>query len=230
MRSAQVVSKRTREMNVEARERWISMISGSLLALYGMTNHSRRGRAMALAGSYLVYRGKTGYCPVYHALGIHAAGIGLRERIKIEESITVDRPREEVYRFWRNFENLPLFMEHLAAVRSSNSRSHWVAKEAPGGLRIEWDTEITEERENEVIKWRTPENADIRHKGSVRFKDAPGNRGTEVTLKMRYYPPAGKAGVAVAKLLKGITGRQVEEELRHFKQIMETDGVPNPAS
>lgn len=217
-------------MNVGPKERWISMIGGGLLALYGMTKHTRRGKAMALAGSYLVYRGKTGYCPVYHAFGIHAAGFGTYEGIKIEKSITVDRPREEVYRFWRSFENLPLFMEHLESVQSSNGRSHWVAKEQPGGIRIEWDAEITKERENEVIKWQTLANADIRHKGSVRFKNAPAGRGTEVTVKMKYYPPGGKAGAAVAKLLNRITEHQVEEELRHFKQIMETGESPKSIS
>lgn len=218
--------RKEKGINVGQTERWLSVMGGSLLALYGLTRRSRRGQALSLLGSYLlVSRGSTGHCPMYGTLGISTAGAAVTKGVTMERSVTVNRPREDVYRFWRNFENLPSFMRHLESVRSSNGRSHWVARQ-PGGIRVEWDAEITAERANEFIAWRSLENADIEHSGEVTFKDAPGGRGTEVTVRMDYTPPGGTAGAIAAKLLNALPQTQLAEELRNFKQVIETGEIP----
>lgn len=145
--------------------------------------------------------------------------------IRTKRSITVNRPVAEVYGFWRNFENLPQFMRHLESVRvTGDRRSHWVAK-APAGQTVEWDAETLEDRENELISWRSVEGSDIFNAGNVRFMSAPGNRGTEVRVELAYDPPFGKLGSKVAMLFREEPGQQVMDDLRHFKQVMETGEI-----
>jgi uncharacterized membrane protein len=148
-----------------------------------------------------------------------------RGAIRTTKSITVDRPPEEVYRFWRDFENLPRFMRHLESVHATgDGRSHWTAK-GPAGMTVEWDAELTADRPNELIAWRSVENADVRNTGSVSFRPAPGGRGTEITVDFRYEPPGGKAGANLAKLFHREPGQEVHDDLRAFKQVMETGEV-----
>jgi uncharacterized membrane protein len=145
--------------------------------------------------------------------------------IRVQKSITVNRSPEELYRFWRNFENLPRFMSHLESVQvTGEKRSHWRAK-APIGMRVEWDAEIINDRPNELIAWRSIEGADVDNAGSVHFKRAPGGRGTEVRVEMQYIPPGGVIGAAIAKLFGEEPGQQVSEDLRRFKQLMEAGEV-----
>lgn len=213
------------QMNVGRVEAWASMLAGGLLAAYGLTRRSRAGAMQALAGGTLLYRGNRRFCPLYAALGISTAG----ERpkgVKIEKSVTVNRPVDEVYRFWRQLENLPRFMQHLERVEMRpDGRSHWVARSF-GDLMLEWDAEITHEQENELIGWHTVRDADIENFGSVRFKPAPGDRGTEVRVTIAYYPPAGAVGAAAGRLLNRMTAQQIKEELRRFKEVMEAGEVP----
>jgi uncharacterized membrane protein len=141
--------------------------------------------------------------------------------IHTKKSLTVGRPAAEVYAFWRDFENLPRFMRHLESVTViDEKRSHWKAK-APAGKSVEWDAVITEERENELIAWRSVAGSDVHNAGSVRFMPAPGGRGTEVRVDMEYEPPLGKIGSKVAMIFREEPGQQVEDDLRHFKQVME---------
>jgi len=141
--------------------------------------------------------------------------------IHTKRSITVGRPADEVYAFWRDFANLPRFMRHLERVTVlDDRRSHWVAK-APAGKSVEWDAELTEDRPNELIAWRTLEDAAVWHEGSVRFQPAPGGRGTEVRVELRYDPPLGKLGSKVAMLWREEPGQQVQDDLRHLKQVLE---------
>jgi len=155
---------------------------------------------------------------------------GARERegvsgIEVRESITVAREPSEVYEFWHNFENLPRFMRHLENVeRTGPGRSHWTAK-GPAGVRAEWDAELTEDRPNECIAWRSIDGSMVENEGVVEFRRAPGNRGTEVHVRMRYAPPGGRISAAVAKLLHREPGQQIEQDLRAFKQVMETGEV-----
>ncbi len=141
--------------------------------------------------------------------------------IRTKKSITVGRPVEEVYAFWRDFENFPRFMRHLESVSVLDERrSRWVAK-APAGKSVEWDAEMTEDVPNERISWRSLEGAEIYNAGTVHFQRAPGDRGTEVRVEFEYDPPFGKLGSKVASLFREEPGQQVRDDLRHFKQVME---------
>jgi len=145
--------------------------------------------------------------------------------IRVSETVTVARPREEVYRFWRDLTNLPRFMEHLEAVQVlDDRRSHWRAK-APAGSSVEWDAEILEDEPNERISWRSIQDADVPNTGTVRFRVAPGNRGTEIHVTLRYDPPAGRLGALVAKLFGEEPSEQVKGDLRRLKQVLETGEV-----
>ena len=152
--------------------------------------------------------------------------------IRVAPSVTINRSPEELYRFWRDLQNLPRFMKHLESVRwIDGGRSRWAAK-APAGMTVEWDAEITEDRPNELIAWRSLEGSDVDNVGSVRFERAPGGRGSIVKVEMRYRQPAGVFGVTAAKLLGKNPVRQIKDDLRRFKQIMEageiitTEGQP----
>ena len=155
-----------------------------------------------------------------------AANAGAHDGIiRTKRSITVRRPVAEVYAFWHDFENLPRFMRHLESVTTTGDRrSHWVAK-APAGQSVEWDAVTTEDRENELIAWQSVEDADVYNAGSVRFMPAPGDRGTEVRVTLEYKPPLGKLGSKVAMLFREEPGQQVQDSLRHFKQVMETGEI-----
>ena len=140
------------------------------------------------------------------------------------KSVTIKRPRREVYESWRAFDRFPEFMIHLESVTMRpDGRSHWVAK-APGGT-VEWDAEITEERPGELLSWQSVEGSEMPNGGSVRFADAPGDRGTEIRVDLRYDPPGGKAGAVFAKLFGEEPTQQLADDLRRFKQVMETGEV-----
>ena len=144
--------------------------------------------------------------------------------LHVTKRITINRPRAEVYRFWRDLENLPRFMQHLESVQViGGKRSHWIAK-APVG-KVEWDAEIIAEGDNELIAWRSLEGSEVRTEGSVRFLDAPADRGTELSVELEYDAPGGSLGAAIAKLLGEEPAQQVRDDLRRFKQVMETGEV-----
>jgi len=159
---------------------------------------------------------------------------------EVTRSITISRPPEDVYRFWRRLDNLPQFMRHLESVEViDQQRSHWRAK-GPADKTVEWDAIITQDQPNELIAWQAEGDADVYNEGTVRFRPAPGGRGTEVTVDLRYDPPGGVAGVAVAKLLHREPGQQVYDDLRRLKQVLEVGevvksdatayaGTPHPA-
>jgi len=192
--------------------------------------NARNGLGIALAGgalglaAYGVYRQvrgqgeQEGHNP--DASVAHGAG---ERSIHV---VTVNKLAAELYRHWHDFANLPRFMHHLEAVRDlGGGRSHWQAK-APLGQTVEWDATIVNEVENELIAWQSVEGAQINNAGSVRFTSAPADRGTEVRVTPSYEPPAGKAGVTVAKILGEEPGRQVSDDLRRFKQLIETGELP----
>jgi uncharacterized membrane protein len=223
----------TSTINVAGVERWASAIGGAAITAYGikqLKDRSPAGAALAAAGSALMYRGATGHCPMYSAAGINTAGdrAGTREALSgprgviVEEVATISAPADRLYAFWRNLEQLPRFMDHLVSVNQIDERrSHWVAR-APGKQTVEWDAEIINEIPGELIGWRTLEGADVVSAGSVRFKPAAGNRGTEVRVHLQYDPPAGKVGATVAWLLGHEPTQTIREDLRCFKQLMET--------
>jgi uncharacterized membrane protein len=145
--------------------------------------------------------------------------------VKVKKTILINRSHEDLYRHWGDFQNLPRFMKNLESVEPiTDKRSHWVAK-GPAGKRVKWDAEITEDRPNELIAWRSLDGADVENSGSVRFETAPGGRGTSVSVEMQYSPPAGVVGATVAKLFGRAPEQEVEEDLRRFKQMMETGEI-----
>jgi uncharacterized membrane protein len=215
------------EINVGKTERLVSGIAGVAVIALALRRKRLRRLLLPLGGSLLT-RAVSGRCAVNRALGRNSArrdrvspvsSVAQGEGIKVERTVVVDRPREEVYRFWRQLENLPRFMDHLESVTMlDENRSHWVAK-APAGTRVEWDATIHNEIEDELIAWRSLPGSDIDHAGSVHF--TPANGGTEVRVVLSYDPPAGRVGAAVARLLGEEPGQQVEEDLRRFKQVVE---------
>jgi uncharacterized membrane protein len=154
-----------------------------------------------------------------------AGGTDGRGTTQVRNSLIINRAPEELYQYWRDFQNLPRVMRHLESVRvTGEGRSHWVAK-APAGTSVEWDAEVTEDRPNELIAWRSLEGSQVENSGSVRFEPAPGDRGTIVRVEINYTPPGGALGALVAKLFGEEPGQQAQESLRSFKQLMETGEV-----
>ena len=145
--------------------------------------------------------------------------------IKVKSAVTIGRPIGEVYGFWRNFENLPRFMSDLQSVQMLDERrSHWIAV-GPANMRVEWDAETVEDRPEDLISWRSLPGGQVDTAGYVRFRQAPGNRGTEVAVEMRYDPPGGVVGASIAKLF-GESGQEVvNRDLQAFKNVLETGEV-----
>lgn len=147
------------------------------------------------------------------------------DHVRVEYAATVNKPIGEVYRFWCDFERFPSFMRHLESVRLlDDGRSRWRAK-APAGFTVEWEAEEVGRRENEWIGWRSVQGSGIENSGSVTFAHAPGARGTEVRVVIEYRPPAGQFGRTIARLLGEEPEGQLREDLRRFKQLIETGEV-----
>ncbi len=167
------------EQNVGDGERLLSAAAGIGLGLVGFARKGLRGLPLIAAGAALVWRGYTGRCQCYAALGIdtakrkRATAVPAGQGCKLEKSIIVDRPASDLYQFWRRFENLPQVMRHLKSVESiAKQQSHWIA-EGAFGKDVEWDAEIINERENEMVAWRSLPGGDIETAGSVHFAPWP---------------------------------------------------------
>ncbi len=218
-------------VNIGKTERRLSAVLGALLLGTLAFKGPLRWLRLAL-GLIFVERAATGFCTPYKLLGVttvepqegRVVSLPLRNGIEIERSVTVNKPRDEVYAFWRDLANLPRFMRHLESVTDlGGGRSRWAAK-AP--LQVEWDAEITAERPGELIGWRSVEGSTVRNAGSVRFKDAPEGRGTEVHVYLEYQPVGGPAGAAAAKLMKQVTLQQIRMDLGRFKAMLEAGEAP----
>ncbi|RPI52805.1 MAG: SRPBCC family protein [Acidobacteria bacterium] len=215
--------------NISMNGRVTSTIAGAALAAFG---YQRSNRALGLLGLGLVARGASGWCPVTAAVG-HESGdfdeptrrhLGGSGGVIVEDAITIHRPVSDVYSYWRNLENLPRFMEHLAEVRvSDRSHSHWVAK-GPLGVTVEWDAEIINDIPPTLLSWKSVGRSDVVSAGSVRFRPA-GDDATQVHVKLQYDPPAGKLGAALAWLLGEDPQKQIAEDLQRFKQLVETGEI-----
>lgn len=218
--------------NVSDPERWLSVVAGSALAVYGLKRRDAAGIITGILGGALVWRGASGNCPVYSALGVSTAEDGGGEGdqvsvpygrgVRVEKAVTINASPEQLYSFWRNFSNLPRFMENLEAVDvHDTTHSRWTAK-GPAGSKVSWEAEINNEVPNELIGWRSVDGSTVDNAGSVHFTPAPGGRGTQVKVVLRYDPPAGKFGAAVSKLLGEDPAMQVQEDLRRLKMLIET--------
>ena len=216
------------DRNVSAFERWASIAAGAGLTAYGLSRLTRGGWLYAGIGGLLLRRGITAHCDVYEAIGLNTAArpddtrAALRagRGVNVLESVTIARPMEELYRFWRNLENLPQFMRHLESVEKvTDSISRWRAK-GPAGVTVEWDAEIYNELPNKLIAWRSLEGSAVVSAGSVNF-DADGTGGTRVTVHLQYSPPMGKLGAAVARLFGADAATEIRDDLRRFKESIE---------
>ncbi len=206
---------------------WLwSRVGGDLmdLALLGAALTSRDSRATRVA---LVGAAVAGLATVDAKCSqsiTRNPGANLRA-FRYTRTITIDRSPEELFQFWRNFQNFPQIMSHVRSVHVLDSkRSHWVVK-GPGGKNIEWDAEIVNEHPNELIAWQTCSGADVIHAGSVRFSPATGGRGTVVKVELKYEPPAGVFGATVAKMFVQSPEKQIATDLMRFKQLMETGEI-----
>jgi uncharacterized membrane protein len=192
-------------------QRWGTVVGGSALALLGITRRSKTGLALATAGGLLAYRAARGKQP---------------REFYAESSFAINCAPEEAYKFWRNFENLPLFMRHLQSVKViDHLRSEWKAY-GPLGVRLRWVAEITDEAPNQWIVWRSLPGADVENIGSVQFRPAPGGRGTIVMAVMEYNPPAGALGKTLASILGKDPAFTLREDLRRFKALIEGGEIP----
>jgi len=221
-----------RIQNISSTERLMSLGAGLGLALIGLSKGRLSGWALAAIGGGLLHRGITGHCYGYEMLGINTAerpeatAIPAQQGVRVEKSITINRPAEELFQFWRNLENLPQVMRHLKQVTVlDNNRSHWVV-DAPLRQELEWYAEVYNEKENEMIAWRSLPGSDVETAGSVHFKPLDHDRGTVVTINIKYNPPGGKAGDVIASLLGVGLPQQIEEDLRRFKFAMEAGEIP----
>jgi uncharacterized membrane protein len=218
-------------VNVSPTERWASALAGIGL----MTLAFRRGfeRKYAAAGLGLIPRGVSGFCPVSAATGRNSNATDTREAlagprgIKVETAVTINRPIEEVYSFWRRLENLPRFTEHLRSVRElDDRRSHWVVT-GPFGAVVEWDAVIINDIPNELIGWMSLDNSDVASVGSVRFRETGEDNGAEVKVTLQYDPPGGQIGAGMAWLLGEEPSRQIPDDLGRLKQILENSRAAN---
>lgn len=222
--------------NIGRNERLLSMLAGGALALYGLRRRSGIGRAAAASGAALLYRGWTGHCPVVASLGMNRASnrgtaavadfgshtrqeLGGARGIHVDTSIRIGRPVHEVYRFWRDLENLPTFMRHLEQVSMREEGvSHWVAR-GPAGIPVEWDARIINDVEDKVIGWQSLDGSTISTAGSVNFRGEPG--GTMVHVRFQYQPPGGAIGAAVARLFGEEPNQTVRADLQRLKEMLE---------
>jgi uncharacterized membrane protein len=221
--------------------RWIYGLGGAALLIWGSKRRSLLGLALSSVGADLLGWSFTGHY-LHETLGVtKLSSKGARALmphqlgIRVERSVAVYRPIEEVYQFFRNFRNLARFLAHVKDVREIDDKhSRWFVR-GPAGTELEWDAEIINDQPNELISWRTLGCADVESAGSVRFERAPGERGTMVRVSLNYLPPAGALGAAVAKLLGEEPETQIKEDLRRLKQILEagevatTEGQPTGA-
>lgn len=218
---------------------WERLISGGLgiaLVARGLRRPSPLGVGIGLLGAGLVYRAASGHCSLYEGLVLgesatkppRLADVGnpVYRGHRFVKTVTIQKDPEEVYRFWRRFENFPRFTSHLeSVVETSPTTSHWVLK-GPAGLKIEWDSELIADRPNEFLSWRSVEGSQVAHAGSVKFRPAPGDRGTEIEVQISYEPPiGGSLAIALAKVFGFEPEQQAREDLRRLKRLLETGEI-----
>ena len=216
--------------NISETERWVSVAAGVGLAAYGVSRRSGAGWMLAGLGALLVRRGMSGHCHTYSLFGMNTAGTGSDTRqalggsagVIVEESITINRPIEELYRFWRNLENLPRVMSHLQSVeRITDTLSRWRAK-GPAGTEVEWNAEIINDVANQVIGWRSIEGSDVVSAGSINFDEAGAGRARASACACSTALRAGRSRTQIARWLGRDAATEIREDLERFKQIVET--------
>lgn len=195
---------------------WLPVAIGGALAWLGLRRRSLTGLLVGAAGGTLAWAGLKG--KVW--LRGPAAPEG-EASVRIEESVTIDRPVEDVYRDWHDIESLPRILTNIVSVRDDgDGRSHWVAA-GPMGKTVAWDAEVINDDENRVLSWRSVGKTPAPNVGAVHFHPAPEGHGTELRVRIEYNPPGGPAGATVARMLGAGTSEQVASDLRRFKAFVE---------
>jgi len=204
--------ERTLNGRLKSIQPWAAIVGGGALAAYGLSRKSVGGAALAAVGTFGAIAGaRRGTLP---ATAIH-----------VQKTFTIDRPAQELYNYWHNFENLPHFMRHLKSVTTHGRYSHWTAN-GPMGVPVVWDAELLDEKPGEYLVWRSLPGSGISNRGSVEFRPASNGSGTEVTVALTYRNPGGKLGAAMAKLFGREPEQTVREDLRRLKALMEAGEIP----
>lgn len=218
-------------VNVGEIERYGSITGGAALVVAGFSRRSLPGLLLAGMGGLLIMRGIGGHCRLYDSIGVSTSDVPQRSGVqdqtghKIEKIVTIARPPDELFRFWRNLENLPEFMQNIESVRVlDDRRSHWVVK-GPGGHRLKWDAEIVNEHPGEMISWQTLPGADVQSAGTVRFTPSDDGRSTILRVVLEFRPPGGTLGARVARLFGRDPAGQLDQDLARLKQIIESHDV-----
>jgi len=196
---------------------------------------------MAAIGTSLAWRGAAGHCGFYQAFGINTAergyakgtgsdkGVPYELGIRVDQEVRIRKSPQELFRFWRNFENLPRFMRNVDSVQlRDNGASHWAVR-GPAGYSIEWDAEIVNEIENKVIGWRSLPGSQVDMGGSVQFEPV-GDDYTTVRVELQYNPPAGAVGARIAKMMGEDPEQMIREDLDRFRQLMESGTISQASS
>lgn len=230
--------KRKPDTNVGETERWLSLVAGAGLMAYGLSKRNGTGLGWAALGGGLAWRGASGHCNVYKAFGVDTRergyekgtgsnkGVPYQLGIRIDHEIRIHKSPEDLYRFWRNLENLPRFMSHVESVREmDNGVSHWTVC-GPAGFRLEWDAEIVNAIENKLIGWRSLPGSQVDNGGSVHFEPA-SDGSTIVRVELQYNPPAGAVGARIARALGEDPEQMIREDMQRFRELMETGSVTN---
>jgi len=214
--------------NVSNAERALSMGLGVLLLLTGIRKIRKQPLQSLVrlgVGYGLLFRGASGVCPVYRKLEIDGTKA---DAINIRTQLIVNKPKQEVYAFWRKLENLPRFMRHISSIKLiDEKRSHWEANIPQANpILIKWDAEIVKDEPEHLLSWQSLPGSMIDHAGKVEFHDALGNRGTELKIALTYKPPAGNIGTGVSKLMNPLFEKMIKEDLLNMKQFIEMRGMP----
>lgn len=206
---------------------------GGAIAALGIRRRSLGGAAAALAGGWLLYQGLVGGRSRDETIDADSANEGARldavdasGGVETTRSVTIGAPADEVYERWRDPETMSRLYGGLLDVTARNEdRWHWTAS-GPLGARVSWDTQVVEDRPGERLRWESSEDAPVSNAGSVRFREAPAGRGTEVTFRFRFDPPGGPVGTAVTKRLEIVPASIAAVVLDRFKSLVETDEIP----
>ncbi|MBK0379448.1 SRPBCC family protein [Mucilaginibacter segetis] len=215
-------------VNLSQAERTLSIAGGVKLALSGFKGIFKNPFTSIIklgAGGYLLNRGITGHCELYSQMGRNSTE---PVNVNIRSSFLINKPRQQVYEFWRKLDNLPLFMKHLESVEIiDETRSHWTLKLPLGVPGVSWEAEIVHDEPGYMIGWSSLPDSLIDNAGKVRFQDSPDGEGTLMDVVISYRPPAGGIGGGIAHVLNPVFKNMVDNDIRNFKQYMDIDAGSN---
>jgi uncharacterized membrane protein len=205
---------------------WAALGIGAGLLAVSARRHPVARLCLAAAAAPLLYRGMAGRWPrLISPSDDTRIALAGRRGIHVRDAVRLERPIAEVFSFWHRLDNLPRFMSHLEAVHDyGNGKSHWVAR-GPGGVKVAWEAETINEVEDTLIAWRSLPGSDIVTAGSVQFDRVRGGRSTQVTVRLQYEPPTGRAGDLVARLFGRSASQMIRDDLRRLKQVLEAGSV-----